>query len=335
MLRVFVVAEAGVNHNGKLSLALKLVKAARHCGADAVKFQVFKAYECAGTFAQRAQYQKRNDPGTESQYEMAKRLELGFSAFRKIKAYCDRIGIEFLATPDGDESLGQIVRLGVERIKVSSTDITNPRLLTAIGRTGKPVLLSTGMSTLAEVSAGLDAVRSGGSDAITLLQCTTEYPAPLADVNLRAMVTMRRAFGLPVGFSDHTAGVEAAVSAVALGAVVIEKHITLDRDMSGPDHKASMPPLEFRRFVRHIRDTELLLGDGVKRPSRREQATARDIRRSIVAARNIARGERLTEAMLALKRPAWGIRPEFLPIILGRVLKRNLRRDEPIEWKDI
>ena len=335
MPKVFVIAEAGVNHNGKLSLALKLAKAARYCGADAVKFQVFKAYECTGAFAQRARYQKRNDPGPENQYEMAKRLELGVSAFRSIKAYCGRIGIEFLATPDGEESLGEIVRLGVKRIKVSSTDITNPRLLAAIGRTGKSVLLSTGMSTLAEVGAAIEAVRFGGSGAITLLQCTTEYPAPLVDVNLRAMVTMSSAFGLPVGFSDHTTGVDAAVSAVALGAVVIEKHITLDRGMSGPDHKASMPPAEFRRFVRHIRDTEVLLGDGVKRPSRREQAIARDVRRSIVAKRDIACGERLTEGMLALKRPGWGIRPEFLEIIIGRIPKRNLRQDEPIEWKDI
>lgn len=332
---VFIIAEAGVNHNGSIDIAKKLVDAAVECGADAIKFQTFRAYETTGLFAQKAQYQKDNTLLEESQYEMVKKLELPFEAFVYIQEYCIQKGIIFISTPDGKESLEFLTGLNVPIIKVGSTEITNHEFLKEIGKKGKPIILSTGMSTLGEVEEALDSIYSTGNRKITLLHCTTDYPTNIEDVNLRAMITLRDGFKVPVGLSDHTTGVEAAVAAVALGAVCIEKHITIDKDLEGPDHKASMLPFEFKGYVRSIRNTEKLLGSGIKQPTQREKLIMPEVRRSIVAARDLEEGTVISEDMIAYKRPGTGIEPRFAGILLGRGLKRSKLADEPIMWDDI
>lgn len=332
---VLVIAEAGVNHNGNINLAKKLVDMAKECGADAIKFQTFKAYESAGSFAEKAQYQKENMKGQESQLEMIEKLELPFEDFRKIQEYCNEKGITFISTPDGLESLNFLVSLDVPFIKIGSTEVSNIEFLKAIGRTNKEVILSTGMSTLGEVEKSIDIIKSTGNQKIKIMHCTTDYPTAVEDVNLKAMVTMRDAFKVPVGLSDHTIGNEAAIAAVALGAEFIEKHITLDRDMEGPDHKASMPKDEFKAYVKAIRDTELILGDGIKRPTKREVLIMRDVRRSIVASTNIKKGTILTVDLLDYKRPGYGIEPGMVSYVIGRKLKRSVVKDEIILWQDV
>lgn len=335
MSKVFIIAEAGVNHNGNLNTALKLVDSAVECGADAVKFQTFKACESTGVFAEKAQYQKDNMPVDETQYEMIKKLELPFDYFKTIQSYCNKKGIIFISTPDGSESLSYLVKINVPLIKIGSTEITNPEFLKEIGNTCKPIILSTGMATLGEVEKALDSIYSTGNFDIKLMHCTTDYPTRIKDVNLKAMITLRDAFKLPVGLSDHTLGNEASVAAVALGAEVIEKHITLNREMEGPDHKASMPPCEFFKFVKAIRDTEVLMGDGIKRPTEREKLIMREVRRSIVAVSNLAKGTVLTKNMFTYKRPGYGINPESVYLFEGKKLSRDLQIDEPIMWSDI
>lgn len=332
---VYIIAEAGVNHNGSLALAKQLVDMAKECGADAVKFQTFKAEESTGLSADKAAYQKQNDGKEESQYSMIKKLELPFSDFAVLKKYCKDRQIDFISTPDGEESLKCLVELDVPIIKIGSTEVTNAPFLRQIAKTGKPVILSTGMSTLGEVEHAVDILEENGVGSVKLMHCTTDYPTEIEEVNLRAMVTMREAFHLPVGYSDHTMGFEAAVAAAALGAVVIEKHITLDRKMDGPDHKASMPPEEFAEYVQHIRDTEKLLGTGKKRPTAKEKEIMPQVRRSILAAEDLKAGTVLTEEMLCLKRPGTGIAPEFLSVLTGRKLKRDIGKEEIITWDDI
>lgn len=334
-MSIYVIAEAGVNHNGSIELAKKLVDMAVDCGADAVKFQTFKAYESTGVFADKAEYQKRNMPGQESQYEMIEKLELSFDSFSELKAYCTGKNITFISTPDGVESLDFLISLDVPQLKVGSAEVTNLEFLKAIALKGKPIILSTGMSTLGEIELALGTIFDAGNHDLQLMHCTTDYPTELEDVNLKAMVTMREAFKVPVGFSDHTRGNEAAVAAVALGAVVIEKHITLDKEMAGPDHKASMSPDEFLNYVRAIRSTEKLLGDGIKRPTRHELAIMQDVRRSIVAAADLKAGTVVTRDMLCSKRPGSGLAPSLMYIFEGRTLKRDLRKDEPIRLEDI
>ena len=334
-MSVFIIAEAGVNHNGDINLAKKLVDVAKECGADAIKFQTFKAEESTGIFAEKAQYQKENDKTQESQLEMIKRLELPFEDFKEIKEYCDVKEIIFISTPDGFESLNYLVNLGVPFIKVGSTEVTNLNFLKEIGNTGKPIILSTGMSTLGEIEKALEVFYSTGNKNIKLMHCTSDYPTAVEEVNLKAMITMREAFKIPVGLSDHTLGFEAAISATTLGAEFIEKHITLDRELKGPDHKASMPPGEFKEYVRYIRNTEKLLGDGIKRPTNKEKLIMNDTRRSVLASKDLKKGTIIEEDMLTYKRPGYGIKPELAYILIGRELKRDLSKDEVIQWKDI
>lgn len=334
-MSVFIIAEAGVNHNGNIELARQLVDMAIECGADAIKFQTFKADECTGSFAEKAQYQKENDPTNESQLEMIKKLELPFEQFGEIQNYCSEKGIIFISTPDGVESLNCLINLNVPLIKIGSTEVTNYRFLERIAKSGKRIILSTGMSTLGEVEKAVEVVYSTGNTDICLMHCTTDYPTDVEDVNLRAMVTMNNAFKLPVGLSDHTLGVEAAIAAVALGAEVIEKHITLNKNMEGPDHKASMEPKEFKEYVKCIRNTEKILGDGIKRPTKREFQIMKDVRRSIVAEHDLRKGTIIEESMLNYKRPGDGIEPGLSYILLGRKLKRDLKKDEVICWDDI
>lgn len=334
-MAVFIIAEAGVNHNGDVILAKKLVDMAKDCGADAIKFQTFKAEESTGAYAEKAQYQKENDKTTESQLEMIKKLELPFQVFNEIQDYCKEKEIIFLSTPDGIESLNYLVSLDVPLIKIGSTEITNHEFLFEVGKTRKPIILSTGMSTLGEVEKALEVIYSTGNKDVNLMHCTTDYPTANEDVNLRAMITMKEAFKIPVGLSDHTIGFEAGIAATTLGAKFIEKHITLDRKMKGPDHMASMPPKEFKEYITHIRNTEKLLGDGIKRPTENEKNIMNQARRSILSARNLKKGTVIEKEMLVYKRPGYGIRPEFADILVGRILKRDLKKDEIILWEDI
>lgn len=331
----YIIAEAGVNHNGDIELAKKLIDMAAECGADAVKFQTFKAEESTGQTAEKAQYQQMNDPRQESQLEMIRKLELPFEQFAILQDYCKKRNIDFISTPDGSDSLKCLVDLDVPLVKIGSTEVTNLPFLKEIALTGKPVILSTGMSTLGEVEQAVNTIMETGNHQLQLMHCTTDYPTAVEDVNLKAMITMREAFHVPVGYSDHTLGFEAAVAAVTLGASCIEKHITLDRNMKGPDHKASMPPEEFKEYVMHIRNTEKLLGDGCKRPTPGEQRIMRQVRRSILAVRDLKAGTVLTQEMLCYKRPGNGIKPELAPILIGRALKRDIAKEEIISWDDI
>jgi len=333
--RVFIIAEAGANHNGNFGLARRLVAMAAGAGADAVKFQTFKANECAGSFAQKADYQKRNTKKHESQLAMLKSLELPFPRFKDLQNLARKLKIEFLSTPDGLESLNFLVKLSVPFLKIGSSEITNLHFLKTIGSTGIPLILSTGMATLGEVETALDAIFSAGNADVTLMHCTTDYPAPAEDANLFAMKTMAAAFQLPVGLSDHTIGNEAAIAAVALGAKAIEKHITLDKNLPGPDQAASMSPDEFYGFVQAIRKTEQLLGNGIKRPSKREVVTMQVVRRSIVAAHHLCKGRVLEESDLAFKRPGTGLSPSLAPTVSGRRILRPFEKGEPLNWVDL
>ncbi len=332
---VYIIAEAGVNHNGNIKLAKRLVDMAKECGADAIKFQTFKAEESTSRFANKAEYQKKNDHRDTSQLEMLKNLELDFNAFKVLKMYCENKKIDFISTPDGKESMEFLVQLGVDNIKIGSTEVTNYPFLKQLATTGKRLILSTGMSTLGEVEKAVEVLKENGAKSITLLHCTTNYPTNYDDVNLKAMITLKNAFHLPIGYSDHTLGYETAVAATALGASIIEKHITLSKSMEGPDHKASMEPHEFKQYVRSIRNTEKLLGDGIKKPTKSEINMMPDVRRSILAAEDLKKGTILTLDNVCLKRPGNGISPEYLQMILGRKLKRDIQCEEVIGWEDV
>ncbi|WP_027717720.1 N-acetylneuraminate synthase [Desulfovirgula thermocuniculi] len=333
---VFIIAEAGVNHNGSLELAKKLVEVAVSAGADAVKFQTFIPEEVASRCAEMASYQKASIPGSgSSQLEMIRRLALSYDQFRELKVYCDRAGIIFLSTPFDYVSVDFLDALGVPLFKVPSGELVNHRFLRCVAARGKPLIISTGMSTLGEVEEALEVVQEAGARDITLLHCTSAYPAPYEEANLRAMITLEQAFGLPVGYSDHTPGIEVAVAAVALGARVIEKHFTLSRDMEGPDHKASLEPHELAALVRAIRNVEKALGDGKKRPRPAEKEVMKVARRSLVAARFIAAGEMITEEKLVIKRPGTGIHPKMWDVVVGRRARVDIPADTPITWEMI
>ena len=330
--KLLIIAEAGVNHDGKLDQAFALVRAAKKAGADVVKFQYFRSDTLVSKGAPTADYQKRNAGGTD-QANMLRRLELSLDDFARIAAVCRDEGIEFLCTPFDDEAIGGLVKLGMRWIKVPSGEMTNLHWLRQAARQKLPVLLSTGMSTLDEVGAAVDILFQGGAGVITLLQCTSIYPAGAETLNLRAMVTMRERFGRPVGFSDHSEDDYAAIAAVALGACVVEKHLTLDRNLSGPDHRASLEPDTFARMVRRLRNTVIALGDGKKAPAEAERSIAALVRRSWHAARDLAAGQTLAEKDAVLKRPADGLAPGIE--VVGRKLLRARAADEPIRATDL
>jgi len=327
---VCIIAEAGVNHNGSLETALKLCNAARAAGASAIKFQTFKTEKNITKWAEMADYQKTNMKAQESQFEMSKKLELGDAAFKKIKKHCDKIGIEFLSTPDEDESLRFLLKLGVKKVKIGSAEITNIPYLRVVGRSRKDIILSTGMSEMREVKAAYKELLSSGARSVTLLHCTTEYPCPPEDVNLRAMDTLRKVFKTKVGYSDHTLGIEVSVAAVARGACIIEKHLTLDRGMTGPDHAASLDPEEFAQMVKGIRTILLALGSYEKKAAPSEKKNIPIVRRSIVAACHINKNEIFTEDNLATKRPGTGISPARWNAIVGRKAKKDFKEDDLI-----
>lgn len=316
--RVFIIAEAGVNHNGSLEIALQLVDAAAAAGADAVKFQTFRAAAVATPAAAKAAYQVRSTDPSESQLDMLARLELSPDDHRYLAARCRERGIVFLSSPADPASADLLRELGVPAFKVGSGNLTNVPLLEHLARSALPLIVSTGMATLAEVGEAVAAVRSAGCQQLILLHCVSDYPADPATINLRAMLTMMDAFHVPVGYSDHAPGVEVCLAAVALGACVVEKHLTLDRTLPGPDHQASLEPAELAALVRAVRTVEACLGDGVKRPSVAEQANRLHVRKSLVAAVTIPAGSVLTPELLAVRRPGTGMAPARLGEVIGR-----------------
>ena len=330
---VFVIAEAGVNHNGDPELARALVHEAKACGAHCVKFQTFKAERIVIPAAPKADYQLRTTAPEESQLAMLRKLELPADVYPTLMKVCVEAGIEFLSTPYSAEDVEFLDALGVHAFKVASGQIAEPPFLRAVASRGKPVLLSTGMATLAEVDEAVRTIRAAGHDQLVLLQCTTNYPSEVADANLRAMVTMRTAFGVSVGYSDHTQTETACIAAVALGACVVEKHFTLDRRMPGPDHSSSAEPAEFRRLVGLIRETEAALGRATKEPTAAERRNMEGMRRSIVSAVPIFAGTTITAAMLTFKRPATGIPPGRLDEVVGRLAGRDIPPDTILRYE--
>ena len=333
MDRVFIIAEAGVNHNGSVEIAKKLVDAAKDAGSDAVKFQTFKSEKTVSIFAAKAEYQKGTTDESETQLEMVKKLELDMNEHREIMSYCNQKGIMFFSTPFDLESVDMLNVLGLGVFKIASGEITNLKLLEKIGRLNREIILSTGMADLTEIKDALTVLNEAGTprEKITILHCNTEYPTSMEDVNLLAMQTINKAFNTRVGYSDHTTGIEISVAAVALGATVIEKHITIDKNMNGPDHKSSLDPREFKEMVMAIRNIEVALGDGVKRASLSELKNKNIARKSIVAANDIKLGEIFSESNITIKRPGCGVNPMKWYNVIGEVAKRDFKEDEAIE----
>jgi N-acetylneuraminate synthase len=327
----FIIAEVGVNHNGRLDMARQLVDVAIQVGADAVKFQTFKSEKVISPQAPKADYQLQTTGKGESQLEMVKRLELPFEAFRELYAYCQERGILFMSTPFDEESADFLADLGVAVFKVPSGEITNLPFLAHVARKGRPMIVSTGMSYLGEVENAVHTIEENGNHDLILLHCTSNYPADPADVNLRAMCTMATAFGTLTGYSDHTPGIEVPLAAVALGACVVEKHFTLDRTLSGPDHRASIEPDQLRDLVHGIRIVEAALGDGRKVPAASESNTAAVARKSLTSARDIPAGTQLTEDMIAIMRPGTGLPPSMISYVIGRQARVNIPSGTMIE----
>lgn len=331
MSKIFIIAEAGVNHNGDIEIARQLVDAAAEAGADAVKFQTFKADKLVSKSAQKADYQKKTTNSQESQFAMLKKLELSSDMHQYLQEYCRRKNILFLSTPFDLDSIVYLDSIGVPFMKIPSGEITNYPYLREIGKTKKPVILSTGMSEMKEIEAALCVLREYGTTDITVLHCNTEYPTPYADVNLKAMVTIKEKLDVKVGYSDHTVGIEIPVAAAAMGACVIEKHFTLNKNMEGPDHKASLEPKELKEMVRMVRNVEMALGTGTKSPSSSEKKNILVVRKSIVAKEDIEEGQIFTEDNLTTKRPGTGVTAMAWNEALGKSAKRNFRKDELIE----
>lgn len=328
-MSTLIIAEAGVNHNGDLDTAFRMIDVAKEAGADIVKFQT--SITSTSKFSEKAEYQKRETGADESQLDMLNKLRFSFEQHRKLKEYCDKVGIKYLSTPFDFESIDFLNELGGEFWKVPSGEIVNIPYLQRIGKTGKPVIMSTGMGTMEEIHFAVSLLKENGTKDITLLQCTTEYPAKYEDVNLKAMLTLQKEFGVDVGLSDHTPGVEVAVAAVALGAKVIEKHFTLDKNQIGPDHKASLEPDELVQLVRSIRHVEKALGDGKKQPKEGELENLYAARKSIVASRDIKAGEVFTEENIVPRHAGRGISPAHWNEVLGQKAIRDFVEDEMIE----
>jgi N-acetylneuraminate synthase len=326
----FIIAEAGVNHNGDLQLAKRLIDAARNAGANAVKFQTWITDKLVAPDARMAEYQQKNVGGEQTQYEMLKQLELSFESFRELKDYAGQQNILFFSTPDEEESADFLDTLGVEIFKVGSGEVTNLPFLRHIALKGKPIILSTGMSTLGEVETAVRKIEETGNQQLVLLHCVSNYPADPADCNLQAMQTLRQAFGYPVGFSDHTLGIEVPIAAVALGACVIEKHLTLDKTMPGPDHRGSLDASEFSAMVKAIRTIESALGNGRKLPRLSELDTKKVVQKAIVVTRALQAGDRVEESDLALRRTSGGLSSEYLAMLIGKQLICNIEENAVI-----
>jgi N,N'-diacetyllegionaminate synthase len=331
----FIVAEAGVNHNGDIDLAKNLIDEAKKANADAVKFQAFKAERIASIYARKTAYQIRTTKRNESQLAMLKRLELSDEEFKELYDHSKKKNIIFLSSAFDKESVDLLDNLGVPAFKIASGEITNFPLLAYIAKRGKPVILSTGMSTLKEIREALSVIRKNGTKDVILLHCLTSYPAKDQETNLRVIETLRQKFRVPVGFSDHTLGITVSIAAVALGAVLIERHFTSSRDLPGPDQKASLEPNELKEMISTIRTVEKALGNGVKKLTEEEKQIRKDVRKSVVARVKIPQGTVITEDMLDTKRPGLGIEPKYLNRIIGKRAKRDMMPDEFITFRKI
>ena len=334
-MKTLIIAEAGVNHNGNFELAKQLVDKAVEGGADIVKFQTCKAENVISRYADKAEYQKVTTGEADSQLEMVRKLMLTYEEYGKLKEYCEEKGIEFLSTAFDLPSVDYLHSIGMRRWKIPSGEITNLPLLIKIAKLGEPIIMSTGMSELSEVADAIKVLKENGAGEITILHCTTEYPAPYEDVNLKAIDTMKETFGLPVGYSDHTKGLEIPVAAVARGACVIEKHFTLDRNMEGPDHKASIEPNELKQMVDMIRHVEVAIGDGIKKVSPSELKNQDIARKSIIAKAAIKAGDVFTEENITTKRPGSGINPMKWFDLLGKTAKHDYQEDYLIEEDEL
>lgn len=332
--KTLIIAEAGVNHNGDIAVAKQLVDCAKEAGADIIKFQTGIAENIVSKFAQKAEYQKRETGSNEKQLDMIKKILLPFEEFRDLKVYCDNIGIEFLSTPFDIESIDFLNAMNLTFWKIPSGEVTNYPYLVKIAKTKKNVIMSTGMCEMKEIEEAIQVLEENGCGDITLLHCNTEYPTPMEDVNLNAMLSMKEKFHVPVGYSDHTRGIEVPIAAVAMGATVIEKHFTLDRNMEGPDHKASLEPDELKAMVKAIRNIEKALGDGNKKVTASEEKNKVIARKSIVAKKHISQGEIFTEDNITTKRPGSGISPMRWNDILEQKAIRDFNEDELIEVEE-
>jgi N-acetylneuraminate synthase len=339
-MKTFIIAEAGVNHNGSLEIAKELIDVSVQAGADAVKFQTFRTDRLVTATASKANYQIVNMGTEESQFEMLEKLELSPEMHRKLFSYCHKKNVIFMSTPFDEASVDLLDNLGMQIFKISSGEITNKPLIQYIASKKKPIILSTGMSYLGEVENAISWIDEiwntlDKKPQLSILHCVSSYPARIEDVNLRAIKTMEMAFGLPVGYSDHTMGTEITMAAVAMGVKVIEKHFTLDRDMEGPDHKASLEPEELGAMVTAIRNVEKAMGDGVKKPTKSEIGIKNTVRRSLVAARNIKAGETISPNDILIKRPGTGIPAEFKDKVVGMKSGSDISVDSVIKWEDL
>lgn len=333
-MAVYIIAEAGVNHNGDINRAKELVDIAKDAGCDCVKFQTFSADKIVTKQAKKAKYQIENTNNEDSQYNMLKKLELSYEEFAQLKEYCDEQRIDFLSTPFDEEAVDLLETLGVDAYKIPSGEITNKPLLQYIAEKKKKVLLSTGMSTLGEVEKAVNWIEEKGNNEIILFHCTSNYPAPVESVNMKAMLTLKERFGYPIGYSDHTKGIEIALMSVAYGATVVEKHFTYDKMADGPDHKASLSPEELKMMVKSIRNIEAAAGNGEKIPTVEELSTREVARKSLVWSDNIKAGEFVKRENLCCKRPGTGIAPENMEKIVGRKVVHDCEKDNLIKWED-
>ena len=332
---VYIIAEAGVNHNGSMENALKMIDAAKACGCDCIKFQTFRASALVTQKARKAEYQIENTHNSDSQYEMLKKLELSSGNFFELKEYCDKVGIDFMSTPFDEESVEVLEQIGTKVYKISSGDITNKQLLQYVAKKHKPMIISTGMCTLEEVQEAIGWIEQVGNTQITILHCTSNYPTPYEDVNMKAMLTLDSQFPYPVGYSDHTKGYIIPVMAVAMGAEIIEKHFTLDKNMEGPDHKASLDVAELKEMVDSIRIVEEAMGDGIKQPAKSELSTRDVARKSIILTHAVPKGGVLTREDLGIKRPGNGLAPKYIDDLIGKKTLRKMESEELIAWEDV
>lgn len=342
-MKTFVIAEAGVNHNGDEALALQLVDVAKECGADAVKFQTFSADKLVRKGAEKAEYQKR-ETGEGDQYAMLKGLEMSEALHHKLVKRCNDIGIEFMSTPFDEDAADFLVSLGMQHIKIPSGEITNHPFLKFLAQKDIPLILSTGMSTLDEINAAVSVIAaerfingfiSPIEEILTILHCTSNYPADTKDVNLRAMQTIAKSTGLPVGYSDHTLGSAVSTAAVALGAAIIEKHFTIDKNLPGPDHKASLTPFELKELIKQIRDVEYALGSSIKEPTQSELPVRALVRRSLTTVKSLKSGMKISADDVAILRPGTGILPSELTIVLGKKVIRDISSGTTLQWSDL
>lgn len=331
MKRVYIIAEAGVNHNGDINIAKRLVDAAWEAGADVVKFQTFQADSLVSKYAQKAEYQLHSTDARETQKEMLKRLELTYDMHVELIQYCKAVGIDFLSTPFDLDSIDLLESVGMNLYKIPSGEITNLPYLRKIGSLKKTVIMSSGMSTMEEIKEAVKILKESGATDVSVLHCNTQYPTPMQDVNLSAMNSIRKEVGVRVGYSDHTEGIEVPIAAVAMGAEIIEKHFTLDKTMEGPDHKASLDPDEIKAMVKAIRNIEMAIGDAEKKPTVSEQDNIAVVRKSIVAKRRIEAGETFSDDNITTKRPGTGITPMLWDSVIGTAAKRKYEEDELIE----